>query len=364
MKILNIVGTRPNFIKIAPIMEQMKRADGITPVLAHTGQHYDSNMNQVFFDQLGIPRPDIELEVGSSSLANQAAEIIKKIDPILESENPSAILVVGDVTSTVACALAASYRRIPVIHVEAGLRSFDMNMPEEVNRIVTDRISDLLFTTEPSGAENLSREGVDPQKVHFVGNVMVDTLLKHRMAAEENSDILTQLGLEKGSYGVLTLHRPSNVDNRENLENIISAIKEISGKIPIVFAAHPRTEKMMREFGLAALPESIRLLPPQSYLDMLQLMNHARLVLTDSGGMQEETTVLGTPCLTIRNNTERPVTVEEGTNVLVGTDREKILKSANEILSTGGKKGRRPNLWDGRAAERIVKIIKEWDFRS
>ncbi len=362
MKIFNIVGTRPNFIKIAPIMEAMRKKEGLTPVLVHTGQHYDSNMNQVFFDQLGIPRPEIELGVGSSSLANQVAEIIKRIDPALESENPDAVLVVGDVNSTVACALAASYRRIPVIHVEAGLRSFDMSMPEEINRILTDRISNLLFTTEPSGDKNLAREGVDPKKIHLVGNVMVDTLLKHREAAEEQSDILNQLGLEKGRYGVMTLHRPSNVDHKENLVNIISAIKELSGKLPIVFAAHPRTKKMMKEYGLSTLPETIRLLPPQSYLDMLQLMNHARLVLTDSGGMQEETTVLGAPCLTLRNNTERPVTLNEGTNVLVGTEREKILSAANEILSTGGKKGRCPKLWDGRAAGRIVNIIAEWNF--
>lgn len=364
MKIINVVGTRPNFIKIAPVMEQMLNADGIEPLLLHTGQHYDSNMNQVFFDQLGIPRPDIDLGVGSGSLPDQFAEIIRLFDAALEKEKPDATLVVGDVISTVACALAASYRRIPVIHVEAGLRSFDMDMPEEINRLLTDRLSDLLFTTEACAAVNLKREGVDPKKIRFVGNVMVDTLLKHRQAADETSGVLNRLGLEKRKYAVMTLHRPSNVDHEEILTSIMRAVAEISKKIEIVFAIHPRTEKMIRKFGLINLSDSITLLEPQPYLDMLQLMNHAKMVLTDSGGMQEETSVLGVPCLTIRNNTERPVTVEEGTNTIVGTDRENILRAADDVLSTGGKSGRCPELWDGCAAKRIVKIIQEWNFCS
>ncbi|MGV7221053.1 MAG: non-hydrolyzing UDP-N-acetylglucosamine 2-epimerase [Nitrospinales bacterium] len=364
MKIINVVGTRPNFIKIAPVMEQMLIADGIEPLLLHTGQHYDSNMNQVFFDQLGIPRPDIDLGVGSGTLSSQLAEIIKLFDPILEKENPDAVLVVGDVSSTVACALAASYRRIPIIHVEAGLRSFDMDMPEEINRLVTDRLSDLLFTTESCAAINLQREGVDSRKIHFVGNVMVDTLLKHRKIADETSDILTHLKLEKRNYAVMTLHRPSNVDHMDVLTPIMKAIAEISTKIKIIFAMHPRTKKMMREFGLDNLLNSITIVEPQSYLDMLKLMNNAKMVLTDSGGMQEETSVLAVPCLTIRKNTERPVTVDEGSNTLVGTEGKDILKAADEIFSNGGKSGRCPDLWDGCAAKRIVNIIKEWDFHS
>ena len=362
MKIINVVGTRPNFIKIAPVMEQMLFADGIDPLLLHTGQHYDSNMNQVFFDQLGIPRPDIDLGVGSGTISNQVAEIIKLFDPVLESEKPDSVLVVGDVSSTVACALAASYRRIPIIHVEAGLRSFDMDMPEEINRILTDRLSDLLFTTESCAAINLQRENVDSRKVHFVGNVMVDTLLKHRQIADENSEILNRLKLEKRNYAVMTLHRPSNVDHKSVLTSIMNAIAQISQKIKIIFAIHPRTKKMMKEFGLDNLSNSITFLEPQSYLDMLQLMNHAKMVLTDSGGMQEETSVLEVPCLTIRKNTERPVTVEEGSNTLVGTEGKDILQAADKILSTGGKRGHCPDLWDGCAAERIVNIIKKWDF--
>ena len=363
MKIINVVGTRPNFIKIAPVMEQMLAMAGIEPLLLHTGQHYDSNMNQIFFDQLGIPRPDIDLGVGSGSLSTQVAEIIKLFDPVLEKEKPDAVLVVGDVSSTVACALAASYRRIPVIHVEAGLRSFDMDMPEEINRLLTDRLSDLLFTTEPCAAVNLQREGVESNKIHFVGNVMVDTLLKHRQVADETSDLLTQLQLEKKNYAVMTLHRPSNVDHKDVLTSIMQATAEISKKIKIIFAIHPRTKKMMRKFGLDNLSDSITFLEPQSYLDMLQLMNNAKMVLTDSGGMQEETSVLAVPCLTIRNNTERPVTVEEGSNTLVGTNSENILLAADEILSTGGKIGLCPELWDGCAANRIVNVIKDWDFR-
>ena len=360
MKIINVVGTRPNFIKIAPVMEQMLESDGIDPILLHTGQHYDANMNQVFFDQLGIPRPDIDLGVGSGSLASQVAEIIKRFDVALEKEKPAAVLVVGDVSSTVACALAASYRRIPVIHVEAGLRSFDMDMPEEINRLLTDRLADLLFTTEPCAGVNLKREGVDPDKIHFVGNVMVDTLLKHRRVANETSGVLDRFGLEKRNYAVMTLHRPSNVDHKDVLTPIMRAVAEISQKIKIVFAVHPRTEKKMREFGLDNLSDSIILAGPQPYLDMLQLMDHAKMVLTDSGGMQEETSVLGVPCLTIRKNTERPVTVEEGSNTLVGTDRDTIARAADEILCGGGKDGRCPELWDGHAAQRIVNVIREW----
>jgi UDP-N-acetylglucosamine 2-epimerase (non-hydrolysing) len=358
MKILNIVGARPNFMKIAPIMERMKSSSTITPVLLHTGQHYDQNMNDVFFDQLGIPRPDIELGVGSGGQAWQVSETIRKFDPVLEKESPDAVLVVGDVNATVACALSASYRKIPVIHVEAGLRSFDWNMPEEINRVVTDRLSDLLFITEPSARENLLKEGTPPEKIQFVGNVMVDTLLKHRENATHTSRILDQLQLKEGAYAVMTLHRPSNVDEKEVFSEILKSVHQISKHLKVVFAVHPRTRSRIEEFGLKNSVKSLILLEPQSYLDMVCLMSQAKMVLTDSGGIQEETTVLGVPCLTIRDNTERPVTLDEGTNTLVGASA--ILREAEHIIQTGGKQGRCPELWDGCAAERIVHFLEQW----
>jgi len=364
MKILNIVGARPNFMKIAPIMEQMKASSKITPILLHTGQHYDQNMNDVFFDQLGIPRPDIELGVGSGGQAWQVSETVRKFDPVLEKESPDAILVVGDVNATVACALAASYRKIPVIHVEAGLRSFDWNMPEEINRVVTDRLSDLLFTTEPSGRENLLKEGTPSEKIQFAGNVMVDTLLKHRESAAQTSHILDQLQLQSGEYAVMTLHRPSNVDERKVFEGILKAVHHISKQMKVVFAVHPRTRTRIEEFGLEESVKSLVLLEPQPYLDMVRLMSQAKLMLTDSGGVQEETTVLGVPCLTIRENTERPVTVNEGTNTLVGISPEAIIREAEHIFKTGGKQGKCPELWDGCAAERIVRFLEQWQPRN
>jgi UDP-N-acetylglucosamine 2-epimerase (non-hydrolysing) len=360
MKILNIVGARPNFMKIAPIMEHMRSSSKITPVLLHTGQHYDQNMNDVFFDQLGIPRPDIELGVGSGGQAWQISETIQKFDPVLEKESPDAILVVGDVNATVACALAASYRKIPVIHVEAGLRSSDWNMPEEINRVVTDRLSDLLFVTEPSGKKNLLKEGTPPEKIQFVGNVMVDTLLKHRENAAQTSRILEQLQLKEGGYAVMTLHRPSNVDEKKVFAGILDAVHQISKHLNIVFTVHPRTRNRIEEFGLEESVKSSILLEPQPYLDMVRLMSQAKMVLTDSGGIQEETTVLGVPCLTIRENTERPVTLDEGTNTLVGTSPDAIVREAEHIIKTGGKQGRRPELWDGCAAERIVHFLEQW----
>ena len=363
MKILNIVGARPNFMKIAPIMEHMKASARITPVLLHTGQHYDQNMNDVFFDQLGIPRPDIELGVGSGGQAWQVSETIRTFDPVLEKESPDAVLVVGDVNATVACALAASYRKIPVIHVEAGLRSFDWNMPEEINRVVTDRLSDLLFVTEPSGRDNLLKEGTPPEKIQFTGHVMVDTLLKHRERADQTSRILDQLHLQPRGYAVMTLHRPSNVDQKNVFADILKAVHQISKQLKVVFTVHPRTRTRIDEFGLEESVKSMILLEPQPYLDMVRLMSQAKLVLTDSGGIQEETTVLGVPCLTIRENTERPVTLDEGTNTLVGTSSEAILREAEHIIQTGGKQGRRPERWDGCAAERIVRFLEQWQPR-
>ena len=288
----------------------------------------------------------------------------KKFDPVLVKESPDAILVVGDVNATVACALAASYRKIPVIHVEAGLRSFDWSMPEEINRVVTDRLSDLLFVTEPSGRKNLLNEGTPLEKIQFTGNVMVDTLLKHRESAAQTSRILNQLQLQPGDYAVMTLHRPSNVDQKNVFADILKAVHQISKQLKIVFTVHPRTRARIEEFGLEESVKSMILLEPQPYLDMVQLMSQSKLVLTDSGGIQEETTVLGVPCLTVRENTERPVTLDEGTNTLVGTSPEAITREAENIINTGGKQGRCPELWDGCAAERIVCILEEWRPRN
>lgn len=364
MKILNVVGARPNLMKIAPIMARMQNSRHFTPILLHTGQHYDDNMSRIFFEQLKISKPDFNLEVGSGTNSWQVSEVIKRFEPILESVNPDAILLVGDVNSTVACALAASYRGVPVIHVEAGLRSFDRSMPEEINRMVTDRLSDLLFVTEKSAVNNLHNEGVQKEKIHFVGNVMVDTLLTFRAVAEENSDILDRVKLDGRDYAVITLHRPSNVDRKEPLRSILASLAELSKEIPVVFPIHPRTEKRITEFGFSDLMRSIAVLPPLPYLDMLKLTSHARLVLTDSGGIQEESTVLGNPCITLRENTERPITVEEGTNTLVSLDTESILREARNILRNGGKKGRRPELWDGLASERIVSVLASWSLRE
>lgn len=341
-------------------MEQMLQSPAITPFLLHTGQHYDDNMSRVFFDQLGIPKPDLDLGVGSESNVNQIGEILKRVDPVLEQEKPDAVLVVGDVNSTMACALAASYRKVPVVHVEAGLRSFDRSMPEEINRIITDRLSSLLFVTEKSGVDNLVREGTAPEKIHFVGNVMVDTLLKHRDLAEKNSRILEKLQLEQDRFAVVTLHRPSNVDRVGVLKSILEAIQKLSEELKVVFPVHPRTRKKIRELNLEHIIESFSLTDPLPYLDMVRLMSQARLVLTDSGGIQEETTILNIPCITIREHTERPITIEKGTNLLSGEQGEGVWLLARNVLRFGSKKGSVPDLWDGKASDRIVKILSSW----
>ena len=366
-KILCVVGARPNFMKIAPIIDALATSP-LQVRLVHTGQHYDEAMKHQFFNQLGIPRPDMDLEVGSGSHAIQTAEVMRRFEPVVDMEEPDAILVVGDVNSTIACALVASKKDIPVIHVEAGLRSYDRTMPEEINRVLTDQISDLLFTTERSARDNLLREGIADERIHFVGNVMIDTLLRHVKQAVPVEQVLSGLAnasvfLQSNTgYGVLTLHRPSNVDDPVVLERLLVTLRNISEHLPLIFPVHPRTESRIKALGLESLLATPRIqrLPPQGYLEMLGLMSRARLVLTDSGGIQEETTALGVPCITLRESTERPITVEQGTNTIVGTDPEKIIFVTNEILSKGGKAGQVPELWDGRAAQRIAVILEKW----
>lgn len=366
-QILCVVGARPNFMKIAPIMRALT-AQGIDTALVHTGQHYDTDMNERFFDDLRIPRPDMNLDVGSSSHAMQTSEIMRRFEPVLDDALPTAILVVGDVNSTIACALVAAKKGIGVIHVEAGLRSFDRTMPEEINRVLTDQISDLLFTTERHALENLVREGIAAERVHFAGNVMIDTLLDNLDRAVPWQDFLARSGIDLATFdastgfGVLTLHRPSNVDSPETLSAIVETLNEISRDLPLIFPVHPRTRNRLETSGLTdRLDRSrIALLPPAGYLEMLGLMKDASVVLTDSGGMQEETTALGIPCITLRQNTERPITINEGTNVLVGNEPNRVINAFREIMTTGGKRGRIPEYWDGKAAERIATVIGKW----
>lgn len=357
IKVLLIAGARPNFMKVAPIFAEMqRRLDEFEPKIVHTGQHYDAAMSESFFDDLGMPRPDVHLGVGSGTHAVQTARIMTEFEPVVLSEKPDWVMVVGDVNSTIACALVCSKLGIKVAHVEAGLRSGDRTMPEEINRILTDAISDLLLTTSQDADANLEREGISKNKIRFVGNVMIDSLLGHLKLAER-STVVSELGLGDGEYAVLTLHRPSNVDDKENLSNILGALISISEKLPIIFPVHPRTRSRIAEFGFGEriANSGIRLIDPLGYLEFMRLYSRARLVLTDSGGLQEETTVLGIPCLTLRNNTERPVTIEMGTNVLVGTDPAAIVREAAKVLeSSPTRKGKNiPPLWDGKAAGRI-----------
>jgi UDP-N-acetylglucosamine 2-epimerase (non-hydrolysing) len=355
MKIVAVAGARPNFMKIAPLMWEMQRRPDVEPYLVHTGQHYDKLMSKLFFDELKIPRPQINLEVGSGSHAAQTAEVMKRFEPVLLEQRPDVVLVVGDVNSTLACALTAAKLGIAVAHVEAGLRSFDRSMPEEINRLLTDSISDWLFVSEPSGLENLRREGVPENRTFFVGNVMIDTLLACRQRCEA-SPILQQLGLSPGSYGVLTLHRPANVDEPETFRGLMRAIARLQEELPLVFPVHPRSRPALQRFAIDNLP-NLRIIDPLGYLDFLKLLAGARLVLTDSGGIQEETTVLGVSCLTLRNNTERPVTIEKGTNRLVGLDPARIVAAGLEALHSPPAAGRRPDLWDGLAAHRILDVL-------
>lgn len=363
--IICIVGARPNFMKIAPIMVALNDfSPALEVTLVHTGQHYDVAMNEQYFQALGIPSPDINLEVGSGSHAVQTAEVMCRFEAALEGKNPTAILVVGDVNSTIACALVATKKGIPVIHVEAGLRSFDRAMPEEINRVLTDQISDMLFTTEPSGRDNLLREGVADKRIHFVGNVMIDTLRHNLARAISTSTIVSDAGRpgfvnDEKKYAVVTMHRPSNVDDEVVLGSLINTIVTISKQLPVIFPVHPRTKAMIEKFGYGKLLDTpdILLLPPMGYLEMLGLMKDAKVVLTDSGGIQEETTALGVPCITLRNNTERPITVDEGTNTIAGQDPQTILTIFNDVMRSGGKGGRIPQYWDGRASNRIADEI-------
>ena len=368
MRILSVVGARPNFMKIAPLVSEFKAIPAIQHCLVHSGQHYDDQLSGKFFEELRLPKADVNLEVGSGTHAVQTAEVMKRLEPVLTDFKPDLVIVVGDVNSTMAAALTAAKLCIGLAHVEAGLRSFDSSMPEEINRRVTDNLCDLLFVTEESGIRNLISEGISHERMFLVGNVMIDTLLHHRELARRSA-ILDQLGLRSGnsisSYGVLTLHRPSNVDKRDILEALLSAIHEVSQALPILFPIHPRTMGRIQELGLAKYlangsgntGNGLRPLAPMGYLDFLCLMDSATLVLTDSGGIQEETTVLGVPCLTLRENTERPATIEQGTNHLVGTNPERIMESAHEVLRNGRSEGRKPALWDGKAAQRIMQIL-------
>ena len=366
LKIMNVVGTRPNFIKIAPLIREMGKHKEIKQVLVHTGQHYDEAMSKAFFEDLEIPKPDINLGVGSASDAVQTAKIMLEFEKILAKEKPDLVVVVGDVNSTFAAAITAKKCGIKVAHVEAGLRSFDMAMPEEINRILTDRVSDFLFTTEESGNKNLINEGIDKNKVFFVGNVMIDTLLNHKEKAKK-SKILSKLKLSKNDYAVLTLHRPSNVDNKKSLNCNLDILNKISQKIKIIFPVHPRTLKNIKKFELDKKIKNLKniaLTEPLGYLDFLCLMSNSKFIITDSGGIQEETTILGVPCVTMRNNTERPVTVKEGTNILVSTNKDKIVIACNKLIQYANIKGKIPKLWDGRAAERIVKILLKSHFKE
>ena len=366
MKIINIVGARPNFMKIAPLIEEMRNAPQISPLLVHTGQHYDEKMSQSFFNDLGIPKPDINLEVGSGSHAQQTAAIMQRFETVVLQEKPDLVLVVGDVNSTIACALTAVKLGVPVAHVEAGLRSFDRSMPEEINRVLTDAISDYLFTTEEAARDNLIREGIAPEKIHFVGNVMIDTLLKHKEKAL-TSKILTQFGLTSKGYCLATLHRPGNVDPRDVLEQIFEAFQTIGASMPVVFPCHPRTqEKLMAmnpTMGKTSRKEEpcwingVLLCDPVGYLDFMKLMAEAKVVITDSGGIQEETTILGVPCLTVRPNTERPVTISHGTNKLIGNNKENIIKEALAVIKGTAISHMAPPLWDGRATKRILEVL-------
>ncbi len=358
IKVINVVGARPNFMKVAPIVEAMKRREReFTPLVVHTGQHYDAAMSDAFFRDLDLPQPDVYLGVGSGSHAAQTAAVMERFEPVVLQEKPDWVLVVGDVNSTLACALVCVKLGVKVAHVEAGLRSRDRTMPEEINRLLTDQIADLLFTPSADADDNLRAEGIPAERIHLVGNVMIDSLLKHLPRAKQAT--ITE-DLQLTEYAVLTLHRPSNVDEPETLRRILETVEKIGTRVPVIFPVHPRTRKIIIESEWSdrfLKSRGLRLVEPLGYLDFLSLYSGARLVLTDSGGIQEETSVLGIPCLTLRENTERPITVTLGTNKIVGTDPEKIIEAAFEALNENTKKRATIPLWDGQTAERIVDAL-------
>lgn len=360
-----VVGARPNFMKMAPILRALADTDKVT--LVHTGQHYGADMQASFFDQLGLPVPDVDLEVGSDTHARQTAEIMSRFEPVVDRVQPRGVVVVGDVNSTLACSLVAVKKGIGVAHVEAGLRSRDRTMPEEINRLLTDQIADLHFTTERSAGDNLLAEGMSADGIHFVGNVMIDSLLHHADRVMAPDVTLDRYGAapeavqQECGFALVTMHRPSNVDDPSTLRGMVDVLERVSERLPVVFPVHPRTHKVLEGVGEpCGRAHPIVMLPPIGYLEMLGLMRAARMVLTDSGGMQEETTALGVPCLTLRANTERPITVEQGTNTLTGTDPERIMDVVEHTLVSGGKAGRVPELWDGHAGERIAAVLRAW----
>ncbi len=367
MRVLHVAGARPNFMKVAPVLRALGER-GATNVLVHTGQHYDPSMSAAFFDDLGLPEPDVHLAVGSGTHGEQTARVMERLEPVVAQEEPDLVIVVGDVNSTLAAAIVCAKGHVPVAHVEAGLRSFDRTMPEEINRVLTDQLADLLFTTSPEAAGNLRDEGVADDRIHFVGNPMIDSLRRHLDRARE-SKALEMAGVEPGRYALVTLHRPSNVDDPETLSEILDGLRAIADRVPVVFPAHPRTIKTIRDNGLDGLvdlsagpagPGVVSCVEPFGYIDFLALMAEARVVLTDSGGVQEETTILGVPCLTLRRNTERPITIEMGTNRLIGSDAAAIARTVSEVLDDPSPSPVQPPLWDGKAGERIADVVLEW----
>ncbi len=366
LRILHVVGARPNFMKAAPVLRALRRFPEVNQALVHTGQHYDAAMSEVFFRDLGMPQPHVNLEAGSGSHAQQTALVLSRIEPVLAERRPSLVLVYGDVNSTLAAALACAKLQVPAGHVEAGLRSFDRTMPEETNRVLTDQMAELLFTPSAEADANLHREGVQPHRVYRVGNVMIDSLVRLLPIASSNESFAAALhkagaaALGSRRYGVVTLHRPSNVDDPAMLAEVLSALADVSRRLPLIFPVHPRTRLRMRQTGIPAGARQLFLCDPLSYVEFLTLQRRATVVITDSGGVQEETTYLGIPCLTLRPNTERPITMSLGTNVLVGDEPARLLLETERILAGQGKRGRVPPLWDGHAAERIAAAIVAW----
>jgi UDP-N-acetylglucosamine 2-epimerase (non-hydrolysing) len=358
-KVLSVVGARPNFMKVGPIHRALSAKENIESIICHTGQHYDEKMSKVFFEDLEMPKPHIYLGVGGGSHAEQTGKVMIEFEKEVMNLKPDLVLVVGDVNSTLACSIVAKKLHIPVVHVEAGLRSFDREMPEEINRIVTDSISDMFFVTEDSGEKHLLGDGVSSERIHFTGNVMIDSLVHFKEKASRSS-VLADNGLSKGEYLLVTLHRPSNVDSIESLTTLAEILNAVAEKIKIVFPIHPRTMNNLKKNNLSIENDNIILLEPQGYLDFLQLMQNSKGLLTDSGGIQEETTFLNIPCLTLRDNTERPVTIDLGTNILLPLDKELILSNLDKVISGNWKQGQIPRMWDGKAAERMADIIEDF----